>query len=50
MKETRIPPAHAANLMANSGNALYGVKVIFHELYLHLSLYSTGRLSKHGFS
>ena len=23
MKETRMPPAHAANLVANSGNALY---------------------------
>ena len=28
MKETQMPPAHAANLVANSGNALYGVLVI----------------------
>ena len=28
MKETRVPPAHAANLVANSGNDLYGVYVI----------------------
>ena len=25
MKETQMPPAHAANLVTNSGNALYGV-------------------------
>ena len=28
MKETRMPPAHAVNRVANSGNALYGVEVI----------------------
>ena len=28
MKETRIPPALAANLVANSGNTIYGVGVI----------------------
>ena len=28
MKEARVPPAHAANLVANSGRALYGVQVI----------------------
>ena len=25
MKETQMPPAHAANLVANSGNDSYGV-------------------------
>ena len=30
MKETRMPPAQAANLVANSGNTLYGVSVIIH--------------------
>ena len=30
MKEARMPQAHAANLVANSGNALYGVQVITH--------------------
>ena len=28
MKETRMPPASAANLVANSGNTIYGVSVI----------------------
>ena len=28
MKETRMPPAYAANLVANSGNTIYGVSVI----------------------
>ena len=28
MKETRMPPEHAANLVANSGDALYGVYVV----------------------
>ena len=28
MKETRMPPAQAANLVANSGNTIYGVSVI----------------------
>ena len=28
MKETRMPLAHAANLVANSDNALYGVQNI----------------------
>ena len=28
MKETRMPPAQAANLAANSGNIIYGVSVI----------------------
>ena len=31
MKETRMPPAHAANLVANSDNALDGVWVIDQE-------------------
>ena len=30
MKETRMPSTHAANLVANSANALYRVKVIAH--------------------
>ena len=28
MKETRVPPAYAANLVANSGNTIYGVEII----------------------
>ena len=28
MKETRMPPAQSANLVANSGNTIYGVSVI----------------------
>ena len=28
MKETQIPPVHAANLAANSGKTAYGVVVI----------------------
>ena len=28
MKETRMPPAKAANLVANSGNTIYGFSVI----------------------
>ena len=28
MKETRMPPAQAASLVANSGNTIYGVSVI----------------------
>ena len=28
MKDTRMPPAWSANLVANSGNTLYGVSVI----------------------
>ena len=28
MKVTQMPPEHAANLVANSGNAAFGVDVI----------------------
>ena len=28
MKDTRMPPAQSANLVANSGNTIYGVSVI----------------------
>ena len=28
MKVTQMPPAHAANLVANSGNTAYGADVI----------------------
>ena len=28
MQETRMPPAYAANLAANSGNTIYGVERI----------------------
>ena len=30
MKVTRMPPAYSANLVANSGNTIYGVSVIDH--------------------
>ena len=38
MKETRIPPAHAANMVANSDNVKYGVWVTDQE-----DDYSNGR-------
>ena len=31
MKETRMPPALAANLVENSGNTIYRVSVILHN-------------------
>ena len=37
MKVTQMPPVHAANLVANSGNTTYGVDVIvniFEKIYL----------------
>ena len=37
MKVTQMPPVHAANLVANSGNTAYGVDVILYDLtMLHL--------------
>ena len=32
MKETRMPPAKAANLVANNGNTIYGVGVIVAQI------------------
>ena len=32
MKVTQMPPVHAANLVANSGNTAYGVEVIVWSL------------------
>ena len=29
MKVTQMPPVHAANLVANSGNTAYGVDVLY---------------------
>ena len=34
MKVTQMPPVHAANLVANSGNASYGVDVINNDINL----------------
>ena len=34
MKETRMPPAQAANLVANSGNTIYGVSVIDYDKFM----------------
>ena len=34
MKVTQMPPWHAANLVANSGNASYGVDVINNDINL----------------
>ena len=34
MKKTCMPPVHAANLVANSGNTLYGVQVITQTIYI----------------
>ena len=33
MKETQMPPVHAANLVANIGNTAYGVDVIEMVIY-----------------
>ena len=33
MKVTQMPPVHAANLVANSGNTAYGVDVI---MFIHV--------------
>ena len=33
MKETRMPPALSANLVANSGNTIYGVSIICSRVY-----------------
>ena len=32
MKKTRMPLVHPANLVANSGNALFGVVLLMHAL------------------
>ena len=34
MKVTQMPPVHAANLVANSGNTAYGVDVIVASWWL----------------
>ena len=34
MKVTQMPPVHAANLVANSGNTVYGVDVIEGPVYI----------------
>ena len=34
MKVTKMPPVHAANLVANSGNTAYGVDVIASDCLL----------------
>ena len=36
MKETRMPPAWSANLVANSGNTIYRVSVIYWRIYVAL--------------
>ena len=33
MKVTQLPPVHAVNLEANSGNIAYGVDVIHRYIY-----------------
>ena len=41
MKEARVSPAHAANLMADSDNALYGAQVIDSlSLLYHIKTYA----------
>ena len=37
MKVTQMPPVHAANLVANSGNTAYGVDVI---MFKHNSIFA----------
>ena len=41
MKVTQMPPVHAANLVANSGNIAYGVGVIGKYLFQIYSYYDT---------
>ena len=47
MKVTQMPPVHAANLMANSGNTAYGIDVIWMSSTYRFfsSSSSSGRLS-----
>ena len=40
MKVTQMPPVHAANLVANSGNTAYGVDVIHSNKDLQLTISS----------
>ena len=40
MKVTRMPPAYSENLVANSGNTIYGVSVI-ERIVLILDTHST---------
>ena len=35
MKVIQMPPVHAANLVANSGNTAYGVDVIGYPIYVY---------------
>ena len=39
MKETRMPPAWSANLVANSGNTIYGVSVIVYICTYNICVY-----------
>ena len=41
MKETRMPPAHAADLVANSGNVLYGFRAFIINLSYLLFMFDT---------
>ena len=38
MKDTRMPPAYSANLVANSGNSIYGVSVMGAQLSLKAAM------------
>ena len=44
MKVTQMPPVHAANLVANSGNTAYGVDIITSmPVWTHLYNYLNAR-------
>ena len=46
MRVTQMPPEHAANLVANSGNTAYGIDVIA-QLVMGEHLTQPNRIAKH---
>ena len=41
MKETRMPPVHAANLVANSGKTAYVIVAQCSDIYIYIYIYMT---------
>ena len=39
MKVTQTPPVHAANLVANSGNTVYGIDAIVVGIVIQFTLF-----------
>ena len=48
MKVTRMPPAYSANLVANSGNTIYGVSVIAMSLSGVLDFFDRNKILSGG--